>query len=335
MASGNPASSAPRAPTTPGLSYAVQFLLAATLVAGICARWSVVVSDLALKVTLADTRALGRLLGLTLGGSGDILSVNGFAMRIIFECTALQYVLILALAMLLYTGHGIGYRLFGVVVACVAILAANALRLIVTGMIGSVSEAGFHFVHEYLWVALFALLVFGIWKVWADGRFRVGRKAWLRSGQVLACSGLVFMLLFACKDFHYRALAALATPLFQLLLADPEAQVTWNGMLQFSQGGMKVKIGNYFELANLAVYLGLVLPRMGEGGKMRCAALVGLLLLVVTYAEFIAILGTNCLRHAERAALYQGTGTGVLLALPMAVYWMVLRLSEEKGGGRA
>lgn len=331
MASGNPAGSARRAPVLGGFSFPVQFLLAATLAAGICARWSGELSDFGLRLTLANTRALGSLLGLALGGSGDILSVNGFPMRIIFECTALQYVLILSLAMLLYRTHGIGYRLFGVAVACVAVLAANALRLLVTGMIGSLSQEGFHFVHEYLWVALFALLVFGIWKLWADGRLWPGSGGRLRSVQVLLCSGAVFLLLFAFKDLHYRMLAALATPLFRLLLSDPEAQVAWNGMLLFSQGGVRVGVGNYFELANLAVYLGLVLPRVGEGGRMRWAALVGLVLLVVTYAEFIAVLGCNCLRHAERAQLYQGTGTGVLLALPMAVYWMVLRLSEEKG----
>lgn len=331
MASGNPANNtAAPSPGLPGLRFPVQFLLGATLIAGAFARWPELLADFGRDLTLANARALGTLLGLPLAGSGDILSVNGFAMKIIFECTALHYILILALAMLLYTGHGIGYRLFGVAVATVMLLAANAARLILTGVIGSISDRGFHFVHEYLWVALFALLVFGIWKVWADGRLRLGRGAAVRSVQVILASSGVFLLLFAFKDLHFRMLAALASPLFQLLLADPQASVVWQGTLKFSQGGVTARMGNYFELANVAVYLGLVLPKLREGRRMCGAALIGLALLLVTYAEFIAVLGTHCVRHAERAALYQGTGTGVLLALPMAVYWMVVRLAGEE-----
>lgn len=331
MASGNPVNNSGTAPlAAPGLRFSVQFLLAATVMAGIFARWPDFFAGFGRDLTIANLTALGTLLGLPLTVSGDIVSVNGFAMRIIFECSALHYVLILALAILLYTGHSIGYRLLGVAAATLAVLAANAVRLITTGLMGSVSMGSFHFVHEYLWVALFALLVFGIWKVWADGRLRVRRGAALQGAVVVLCCTGVFLLLFASKEAHYRMLAALASPMFQLLLGDPQASVVWQGYLQFSQGGVTAKVGNYFELANIAVYIGLVLPKLREGRKMVAAALIGLVLLVVTYAEFIAMLGTHCIRHPESASLYQGTGTGILLALPMAFYWIVVKLAARE-----
>ena len=62
--------------------------------------------------------------------------------------------------------------------------------------------------------------------------------------------------------------------------------------------------------------------------------LVGLVLLLVTYAEFIAMFGTHCIRHQESAALYQNTGTGVLLALPMAIYWMMVKLAAREPAPR-
>lgn len=330
MASGNRAGSA-GAPATTGLRYPVLFLLLSTLAAGACAVWNEALSPAAVRVTVAAVRALAPVFGATLAAGGDVLSVNGFAMRIVFECTALQYVLILSLAILLYTPHGIGYRIFGAALAAVVLPAANALRLIFTGMIGAVSREGFVFVHEYLWVALFALLVFGFWKGWVDGRFRPDRKGWLRIGRVVCCGSAVFLLLFAFRDLHYRLLTTLAAPLLRLLLADPQATAAWDGALVFSGAGGAVRMANYFELANFAVYLGLVLPRMGEGRGMRRAALAGAGLLFAAYAELIAVLGANCLRHVERAALYQGIGSGILLALPMAVYWMASRLAEKEG----
>jgi len=311
----------------------VLFLMAVTLCAGLFARWPGMLAGIGRDITMTSVGALASLLGLSLGGGGDILIVNGFAMRIVVECTALHYVIILALAILLYTGHGMVYRLFGVAVATVLVLAANAVRLVTTGLIGSVSPEAFHFVHEYLWVALFALLVFGIWKVWADGRLRVGRAAARQALVAAASCSLAFLFLFACKDLHNRLLAALASPLFKLLVSDPQAVIVWDGQLQvldFSQGGARVQVGNFFDNTNIAVYLGLMLPRLREGRKMLIAALVGLFLLAVTYAEFVAVLGVHCIRHLDRADLYQGSGTGVLLALPMVVYWMAAKLGAEK-----
>lgn len=326
MSSGRPGNN-PSGIAAPDLRFPVLFLLSALVVAGALARWYGLIAAAAREVTMANVGALATLLGLPLQREGDIVTLNGFAMRIVFECSALHYVLILALAILLYSGHSIRYRLFGVAVATVVVLAANALRLVATGLIGSVSVAGFHFVHEYLWVAVFALLVFGVWKVWADGRLKADRGALLQGLLVLVSCTASFLLLFAWKEPFSGLLASVASPMFQLLVGDPAASVTWQGYLLFSQGGATAKAYNYFELANVAVYLGLVIPRLKQGGRMVMAALLGLLLLVLTYAEFIAMLGTHCIRHAESASLYQSTGTGVLLALPLAIYWMVVKIA--------
>jgi len=332
MASGNLANKGGPVSFVPGLNFSVLFLMAATFCAGVIARWPGMFVVTGRDITVASVKALTALLGITLGGEGDILIVNGFAMKIVAECTALHYVIILALAILLYTGHSIGYRVFGVIAATASVLAANAIRLVSTGLVGSISPASFHFVHEYLWVALFALLVFGIWKVWADGSLMVGRVAARRALEVIVCCSLTFLLLFVVKDLHNRLLATIASPLFKLLVSDPQAYVIWDGRhhaLNFSQGGTRVMVGSFFDNTNIAVYLGLMLPKLRQGRKMLIAALVGLLLLIVTYAEFVAILGVHCIRHIEAANLYLGTGTGVLLALPMAVYWMVVKLASE------
>ena len=105
-------------------------------------------------------------------------------MHIIGECTAFNYVIILALAILLYTRHTLEIPPDRRCHRHAQSPVANAIRLIVTGLVGTVSLKAFHFVHEYLWVALFALLVFGIWKVWADGGLKLDRQTLRHAGVV-------------------------------------------------------------------------------------------------------------------------------------------------------
>ena len=63
MASGNPVNSGGAALAVPGLRFSVQFLLAATVSAGLLARWPETVADWARDLTCANVRALGALLG--------------------------------------------------------------------------------------------------------------------------------------------------------------------------------------------------------------------------------------------------------------------------------
>jgi exosortase/archaeosortase family protein len=322
MATGNLANSVN--PVRPGFGFAVGFICAATLVAGLIVQLPQAVFAFSRNLTIILTTSLGSLLGLSMTSNADIITVNGFAMTIINQCTAFNYIIILALAILLYTRHTLKYRLAGVVIATLILLIANAVRLIVTGMVGTVSLEAFHFVHEYLWVALFALLVFGIWKVWADGGLKLNRQALRHAGVVAVSCTAVFLLLLAFKQLHCRLLASLASPMFRLLLGDSHASLIWDGSLQFTQGVTKVRMGLFFEMANVAVYVGIMLPYLWRNRKAIPIALLGLVVLVVMYAEFIAIMGVNAINDGKATAeLFQFIGSSIFLSLPMALYWMV------------
>ena len=324
MASGNPAN---KRYLGPGLGFAVLFILLVTLSAGLMTKLP---KDFGVDLTITVSTVMGELLGLSMTSNAYILTVNGFAMRIINQCTALNYILVLALAILLYTRHTLAYRLTGIAIATPLLLIANAVRLIVTGIAGAVSPAAFHFVHEYLWVALFALLVFAIWKVWADGQIIFTQKTVVQAVVIaVSCTG-VFLLLIAFREMHCRLLAALASPLFKLLVGDPQATLIWDGNLHFTQGATNIRMGLFFEMANIAVYVGLMLPYLWRTRKEIPFALLVLVCQVIMYAEFIAILGARAINNGQASAeLFKFVGSSMFLCLPMALYWMVTSIHRK------
>ena len=315
----------------PGVGFAVLFIVSATIVAGLLGQQPKALVDFGCQFTITVTKALGSLLGFAMASDADILTVNGFAMRIVGDCTALNYISILALAILLYTRHSLMYRLAGVAVATLVVILANVVRLIITGLTGSVSLEAFRFVHEYLFVGLFALLVFAIWKVWADGRISFTKTTVTHGALVTISCTCVFLLLSVFKDLHGRLLAALATPLFKLLLGGSEATLVWDGKLQFTQGTATIRLGLFFEMANIAVYISLMLPYLWRHRKEIPFALLGLLVQVLLYAEFIAIMGMIAMNHGKASAeLFQIIGSSIFLALPMALYWMVTSMKGSR-----
>ena len=75
-------------------------------------------------------------------------------------------------------------------------------------------------------------------------------------------------------------------------------------------------MGLYFEMANIAVYFGIMLPYLWHNRKGICVALL-VWSPVVMYAEFIAIPGMKALSHGQATAeLFQFIGSSMFLALP-------------------
>ncbi len=328
MATGNPANSASQSHTfQPGLGFALLLIIAVTLMAGVLTPLYSPAKDF----TIVTTTLLGNLLGLAMTSKGDILTVNGFAMQIIGQCTALNYIVILTLAILFYTRHSVLYRIGGVAVATGIVLLANAIRLIVTGLAGTLSYTLFCVVHEYIFVAIFSLLVFAVWKVWADQKMTLSRETMRQAALIAVCCTATFLLLILLKDFHCRFLTILADPLFKLLLGDSQATLIWDGKLLFRQGEKTLSMGIYCEIANLAVYGGLMLPYMWRNRKAIPLALLGLVVLVLMYSEFIAIMGMNGINRGLEYALGFGMiGSGIFMVLPMALYWVVTGMANKE-----
>lgn len=265
----------------------------------------------------------GALLGLDITAASDILTVNGFQMRVIDECTALNYLHILLVAMLLYPGKSPGYRAAGMAAAVPLVFAVNCIRLIVTGIAGAMSRNLFQLVHEYLWVAAFAFFIFALWKIWADGAFYKISFHWL-TVSLVTCSA-VFALLLALLPFYGQLLSVLASVVLKVFLLDSTAAVTWaDGNFLATYGGRLRRMPVPIEYLNVSVLVGLVLPRHGlrlnPKTNLFLFALLAIILLNALFAGnllYLMIIGQRSL------ALFLTLQQALLLALPFGLWWII------------
>ncbi len=96
---------------------------------------------------------------------GEDVTINGFPMQIIDECTAVFSSIVYCACVLAYPttlkNKGIGIA-FGVP----SLYAINILRLVVLALVGISAPNMFEFVHVYLWQASFIIFVVVIFLLW-------------------------------------------------------------------------------------------------------------------------------------------------------------------------
>ncbi|MGD0586339.1 MAG: archaeosortase/exosortase family protein [Oryzomonas sp.] len=281
--------------------------------------------------TIAFTKAVGSMLGMTMTSSDDIISINGFPLRIAGECTALNYILILTLAILLYARHSLLYRISGIAVATVILLIANAIRIISIGLLGPISLNLAQFVHQYVWVALFALLVFTMWKVWTDKKFRISGETLKRLGLSAVICTVTFLMLDRFKETYCHVLAILATPLFKLFSAHSQASIAWDGVLTFRQGQDTLQAGLALDIITLAIYVGALSPCLWHNRKAVPYALIGLATLITSYVVGIALLGVIGMNYGYAISqTFVFTGSVIFMSFPLVMYWMITGLQKRE-----
>jgi exosortase/archaeosortase family protein len=321
MATGNPVNSQREHPL---FRQGIGFVLLLVTVAAISS-WLIAPLLPSLQhFTIAFTKEVGSMLGMTMSSSEDILYTNGFPLRIAGECTALNYILILTLAILLYARYSLLYRLGGISVATIILLIANAIRIISIGLLGPISFNLAQFVHQYVWVALFALLVFVIWKAWVDKNYRISGEMLKR----LALSGAIctatFLLLDRYKDAYCHMLAKLATPLYKLFSAHSQASVTWDSVLTYRQGQDTLQAGLALDIITLAIYVGALSPCLWHNRKAAPYALIGLAALITSYVVGIALLGVIGMNYGYAISqTFVFTGSVIFMSFPLVMYWMI------------
>lgn len=118
-----------------------------------------------IRFTLDSALAFGRLLFLPIESKYfPGITVNGFDMQIIMECTAYNfYIFVFFLS--LFSPVPWLQRLLTLFIFLAAIFLINNLRFITMGYIGNHNAALFHSIHDYLWNILFGLMVYILW-IW-------------------------------------------------------------------------------------------------------------------------------------------------------------------------
>lgn len=281
--------------------------------------------------TIAFTKVVGNMLGMSMTSSVDILYTNGFPLRIAGECTALNYILILTLAILFYARHSLLYRLSGILVATCILLLVNAIRLIVIGLLGPISLDLTRFVHEYVWVVLFALLVFALWKVWADKKLQISGKTIKQLGLSAVICTAAFLMLDRFKETYCNVLAILATPLYKLFSSHSQASVAWDSVITYRQGLDTLQVGLSLDIITLAIYVGALLPCLWHNRKAVPYAFIGLAALITSYVVGIALLGVIGMNYGYAISqTFVFTGSAIFMSFPLVMYWMIAGLQKRE-----
>jgi exosortase/archaeosortase family protein len=229
-----------------------------------------------------------------------------------------------------YTRHSLLYRLRGIAVAIGILLLVNAIRLIVIGLLGPISLDLTHFVHEYVWVALFPLLVFTIWKVWADKKLQISSETLKRLALSGAICTVTFLILDRFKETYCHVLAILATPLYKLFSAHSQASVAWDSVITYREGQDTLQVGLPLDIITLAIYVGALSPCLWHNRKAVPYVLIGLAVLITSYVAEIALLGVIGMNYGYAISqTFVFTGGVIFMSFPLMIYWMISGLQRR------
>lgn len=116
-----------------------------------------------------STVFVGGLLFFPVESTGDsLISVSGYTMKVIFECTAYNFYLF-ALALILFAHWSAKDKIINFFILLFSIFLLNTFRFIVMGYVGKSFPQLFHQIHDYVWTIVFGLVVFILY-IWRNDK---------------------------------------------------------------------------------------------------------------------------------------------------------------------
>lgn len=97
--------------------------------------------------------------------NGATVSINGFGLEIIDECTAIFSSIVFSAAVLAYPTTAKN-KVLGIAFGVPSLYAINILRLVILALVGISHPTMFDFVHVYLWQASFIIFVVVLFLLW-------------------------------------------------------------------------------------------------------------------------------------------------------------------------
>ncbi len=118
---------------------------------------------------VSSTILLGKILFIPVETSGSpLITVAGYTMKVIFECTAYNFYLF-ALALVVFAQWKIKDKLINLAIFIFSIFFLNAFRFIIMGYVGKFWPNMFHQIHDYVWTIVFGLVVFVLY-IWRNDK---------------------------------------------------------------------------------------------------------------------------------------------------------------------
>ena len=212
------------------------------------------------------------LLGFEPQVRGDLITLAGFTVKIVSECTALYATLMLA-AFILATPATWRERLAGIVAGSAAIGVANLLRIAAVTIIGTVDPVRFEIIHVYLGqMAMMLLVVYCCltWVRWSSGK--KGNNTFLFLA--LCWSSILFLPWLFLHKFYLSILDLFVSYIFSV--ADSHHVLT-----------LTLQNGIFNHPFSVPFYLSLLLASTGVSGRRRViGAVIGVSIISAGHTLF-------------------------------------------------
>ena len=126
-------------------------------------------------LTAKSVHMAARLLGMHATVSSSYLTVKGFSVEIITECTGLFAAFVFLACVLAYPTK-IAKKIIGIAAGIVVIYVLNIIRMLCLIFVGIWAPQHFDLAHTYLWEGVFIIVVLMLWLVWLDKVVKDVRK---------------------------------------------------------------------------------------------------------------------------------------------------------------
>ncbi len=117
------------------------------------------------RATALILASIFSLTGMDVAVEGTLLSVNGFTLNIIDECTAVFPVIIYCACILAYPTR-LNAKCKGILIGVPVLYAVNLFRIFVLTLVGIYNPRMMEFVHVYLWQGSFIIFVVILFLIW-------------------------------------------------------------------------------------------------------------------------------------------------------------------------
>lgn len=160
-------------------------------------------------VTTQLTLFISSVFGISASYKDTLLTVDGFRMSFIGECTAIHFILIFSLAVLFTPNQSPIHRIIGVTSGIPAIIFVNSARLVLLGIVGSrTTRPTFDIIHDFIFQILMAILVLVMWLFWSEHKVANTKRINFCVAAILFSVFYLFLASVAADTYLYVMVSA-------------------------------------------------------------------------------------------------------------------------------
>ncbi len=275
------------------------------------------------------TAALANLFTIPASYKDNLLTVAGFRMHMVGECTAFHFMALISMTMLMHPRHSGAYKLAGIAVGVLAIFSANVVRLVLLGLTGAHAPVIFNFTHDFLWQIGFVLFMFLLWEVWARRSLLTHDRLTFAAIALISAALLLFAI-------------GLAADAYQLFLAHVAEMVSGAGLsvtfdnnrFAYDIAGETTTVTLWQDLLGVVIFWSLCTASAFTHKRIRLSATwvaAGTALIMATHVVEVYALGAMLLNHVPTDAIkvILWLVRIVYISVPVLTWHRIIRTSQR------